>query len=817
MSTQTESSLDRQFVETIATELHCTFEQVQAADGLLADGATVPFIARYRKEATAGLDDDQLEKIDKRRTYFLELTERRAAILESIKEQEKLTPALETAIRQAETKNKLEDLYLPFKRKRRTRAQAARERGLEPLAERILATTSEKTPAEELAVEFVDSGKKVPDEEAALSGARDILAEQFSESADRRSRLRDTMRSETVMKVKVVNGKKDEGAVYRDYFEYEEPLSKIASHRLLAILRGERQGILTPTLQIDDTRELGVLGKSWECPLDTPCGQQIQSATEDGYKRLLRPSISNEVKSERKEEAELEAIAVFRANLEDLLMQSPIGDLPVMGVDPGYRTGCKLAVVDATGRVVDTGVIYPVPPKAKEEESAKTVIDLVKKHRVQAIAIGNGTGSRETESFARKAIASVDFSEVLGDAPDAKVVVAIVPETGASVYSASEVARQELPDLDVSIRGAVSIARRLQDPLAELVKIDPKALGVGQYQHDVDQKALRAEIDNAVERVVNRVGVELNTASPALLHRVSGLTERLARSIIRHRDTHGPFKNRDELLQVDGFGPKAFEQSAGFLRIRDSEQSLDGTAVHPERYSVVQSMAQRLGVQVGALVGNPELVVKLDFDSFTNVEEGIGAYTLEDIREELERPARDPRPEFKIPEWNDEIRSIDDLKKDLVVEGRVSNVTNFGAFIDLGVKRDGLVHVSELTHHWVEDPRNVVHVGQVVKAKVLDVDTERGRVSLSLKALEPAPAASARTSNESKAPRKPRPQGSRSPQRSDDKPKASRDKPPKPNPQTDEHRSRKKKSEQKQKPERPTTIEDLLEKWGKQH
>jgi uncharacterized protein len=724
--------LEPRFVEIIASEVSCRPHQVEAAAALFAEGATVPFVARYRKEATGGLEDLQLENVAKRREYFLELAERRDAILESIREQGKLTEELEKAIRAAVTKQELEDLYLPYKPKRRTRAQIAREKGLEPLADALLAAASGRERPEELAGPFVNTEKGVEDAAAALAGARDILAERLSENAEQRADLRRALAAEGILRVRVLPGKETdpEAAVYRDYFEHDEPGRDIKSHRLLAILRGEREGFLLSDLKIDDDREVERLGRSWGLPLETPCGRQVADATADSYKRLLRPSITNEVRGEMRERAEAQAIAVFRANLEALLLQAPLGQAPVMGLDPGFRTGCKLAVVDGTGRVVATDVIHPVQPHADEAGSAATVLRLIEKHGVKAVAIGNGTAGRETEAFARKAVQNAPKEELR------KVVVAIVPETGASVYSASGVAREELPQLDVSLRGAVSIARRLQDPLAELVKIEPRSLGVGQYQHDVDQKSLESELDTAVEGAVNRVGVELNTASASLLRRVSGLSERLARAVVEHRDSNGPFKSRQALMKVTGFGPKTFELSAGFLRVRGSDNPLDATAVHPERYPVVQQMAKALAVPLQDLVGNPALVSRLDFGRFANEEQGLGVFTLEDIKTELVRPGRDPRPEFKTPEWRDDVTSVKDLQPGMVLEGRVSNVTNFGAFVDIGVHRDGLVHVSELTHRWVADPREAVKVGEIVKVKVLEVDRERERISLSIKALQ---------------------------------------------------------------------------------
>jgi uncharacterized protein len=730
--------LEPRFVALIASEVGCRPQQAQAAADLFVEGATVPFVARYRKEATGGLEDLQLETLFKRREYFLELAERRDAILASIAEQGKLTPELEAAIRGSLAKQELEDLYLPYKPKRRTRSQIAREKGLEPLADALLARASTRDFPEELAAPFVDAGKGVEDAAAALAGARDILAERLAENAAERAELRRVLAVEGALRVRVLPEKANdpEAATYRDYFEHDEPGRDIPSHRLLAILRGEREGFLISDLRMDDERESERLGRSWRLPLDTPCGREIAAATADGYKRLLRPSITNEVRSEMRERAEAQAIAVFRANLEALLLQAPLGQVPVMGLDPGFRTGCKLAVVDGTGRVVATDVIHAVLPHEDWKKAARTVVGLVRKHGVRAVAVGNGTASRETEAFARKAMQEAE----LADSDLKSVVLAIVPETGASVYSASATAREELPDLDVALRGAVSIARRLQDPLAELVKIEPRSLGVGQYQHDVDQKSLGRELDTAVEGAVNRVGVELNSASAPLLRRVSGLSERIASAIVHHRDTNGPFRSRKTLLKVAGLGPKTFELAAGFLRIREGENPLDRTAVHPERYDVVQTMAAGLQVPVASLVGNADLVGKLDFSRFADAEHDLGKFTLEDIRNELLRPGRDPRPEFRTPEWRADVTSVKDLQVGMVLEGRVSNVANFGAFVDIGVHRDGLVHVSELTHRWVADPRDAVKVGEIVKVKVMEIDVQRERIGLSIKALQQPPA-----------------------------------------------------------------------------
>jgi uncharacterized protein len=798
--------LEPRFVQLIASEVGCRPHQVEAAAELFAEGATVPFVARYRKEATGGLEDLQLENVAKRREYFLELTERRDAILESIREQGKLTDELEASIRASVTKQELEDLYLPYKPKRRTRAQIAREKGLEPLADALLTGAHGRDSADDLAHPFIDAGKGVEDTASALAGARDILAERLAENAERRAELRRLLAGEGVLRVRVLPGKETdpEAATYRDYFEHDEPGKDIPSHRLLAILRGEREGFLISDLRIDDDREVESLSRAWGLPLDSSCGRQIAEATADSYKRLLRPSITNEVRSEMRERAEHQAIAVFRANLEALLLQAPIGQVPVMGLDPGFRTGCKLAVVDGTGRVVATEVIHPVQPQMDEAGARKTILRLTEKHGVHAIAVGNGTAGRETEAFARK---------VIQEAPDEKlqkIVVAIVPETGASVYSASAVAREELPQLDVSLRGAVSIARRLQDPLAELVKIDPRSMGVGQYQHDVDQKALETELDTAVEGAVNRVGVELNTASAPLLRRVSGLSERLARAIVDYRDANGPFPSRQILRKVTGFGPKTFELSAGFLRVRGGAHPLDNTAVHPERYEVVEKMAQAVQVPLTDLVGNKDSVSRLDFSRFKDEAHGLGTFTLEDIKTELLRPGRDPRPEFKTPEWRADVTSIKDLEPGMVLEGRVSNVTNFGAFVDIGVHRDGLVHVSELTHRFVADPREAVKVGEIVKVKVLEVDKQRERIGLSIKALL-APPATGRPSTGSAT------RGGRPDQQGGGRPEGGSSGPGRPqqNRPNQPNRPNQNRPQQNQ-PKQGATLEDLMKKFNRQ-
>jgi uncharacterized protein len=726
MQEQLAGGLEPRFVASIAREIACADQQVVAAAELLAGGATVPFVARYRKEATGGLDDAALETLAKQRDYFIDLTERRDLILAAIDEQGRLTPELERIIRSTTTKAELEDLYLPYRPKRRTRASMARDRGLEPLSKALVeAARGQKDPAE-LAAGYVNPEMDI---EASLAGARDILAERFAEHAPTRARMRRVFQVNAVFEVRVLAGKEVEGATYRDYFDHQEPAARLPSHRMLAILRGEREGVLVSSLRINDEDEIAQLARIPGVPLTTPCGKQVAQAAADGYKRLLRPSIGNEIRAEMRERAENEAIRVFRANLGELLMQPPFGQQAVIGLDPGLRTGCKLAVTDPTGTVTATDVLYAVPQGSRTAAAEKTLVALCRRDQVRAIAVGNGTAGRETEAFARKCMTDAGLDGVM---------VVIVPETGASIYSASEVARRELPDLDVSLRGAASIARRMQDPLAELVKIEPKSLGVGQYQHDVNQKALAHELDREVESVVNRVGVELNSASISLLERVSGISAKVAAAIVTNRENEGRFTNRRRLLKVPGLGPKAYELCAGFLRIHDGSNPLDRTAVHPERYTLVKKMAASLGLRVEELIG--EAARRIDLQSFVDLDNGIGRPTLVDIRKELEQPGRDIRPEFEAPTWREDITSVDDLEPGLVLEGRVSNVTNFGAFVDLGVKRDGLVHISQLSDTWVDDPRSVLRVGQVVKVAVLEVDHKRGRISLSMKAqaLEPS-------------------------------------------------------------------------------
>lgn len=723
----------------ISRQLNVSLKSLVAAIGLLDEGGTVPFIARYRKEATGNLDEVQIRDIAEKLEYFRELEERRETILQSIQEQGKLTPELEARIRAAMEKTGLEDLYLPYKPKRRTKASIARDKGLEPLAQ-FLWDQKPGPPLAELAAQFVSAEKGVESAEAALEGARHIIAEWISENAEFRKGIRAMMMSEGTVVSRAIEGAPDPEGKFQMYADYREPAARIPSHRMLAIRRGAKEDVLT--FEIELAKESAL---SWLRPriLRAP-GEwtpHLEEAIEDSYERLLNPSIQTEVRLELKDRSDEEAIKVFRENLENLLLSPPAGMLRVLAIDPGIRTGCKLAVVDDTGKFLESSVMYPFEPKNDLVGSVKTLASLIARHGVQAIAIGNGTASRETAAL---------VADFLRQANLAGIFSVSVSESGASVYSASDLARQEFPDLDLTIRGAISIARRLQDPLSELVKVDPKSIGVGQYQHDVDQRRLKQSLEATVESCVNRVGVDLNTASWALLRYVAGINERTAQKIMEYRNGKGRFRSRFELTAVPGFGPKTFEQAAGFLRIRGGENPLDMTAVHPESYAVVEKMADSLGVSVPELIARPELVEKVKLEGFAT--ETVGMYTLGDIREELRKPGRDPREKFVAPKWREDVKEIADLKPGMVLEGVVTNVTRFGAFVDIGVHQDGLVHVSELAQRYVKDASEVVKVGQIVKVQVMSADPKAKRIGLSMKALEPAPA-----QHKPKAPPKPAP------------------------------------------------------------
>ncbi len=719
---------NNRIVLTLSNEIHATENQVQAAVNLLDGGATVPFIARYRKEVTGGLDDSQLRLLQERLGYLREMEDRRATVMESIAAQGKLTQELKEALLQAETKQRIEDLYLPYKPKRRTRAQIAKEAGLEPLAELLFGDPSQVP--EVVAQQFINEEKGIKTSKDALNGARDILAERFSENAELLAVLRSFLTKRGFIVSELVEGKEVEGAKFKDYFDFDEELTAIPSHRALALFRGRQEGVLSIKIALSEEEEAQ---KPHPCQqiiaehfgikdLGRAADQWLQDVCRWTWRVKVCLNLESELFEAIRERAEEEAIRVFGINLKDLLLAAPAGQKGVIGLDPGLRTGVKVAVISATGSVLETGVIYPHEPRKEWDRSIEVLAALAKRYGSKLISIGNGTASRETDRLAGDLIARYP---VLG------LTKVVVSEAGASVYSASELAAKEFPNMDVSYRGAVSIARRLQDPLAELVKIDPKAIGVGQYQHDVNQIHLAQKLDAVVEDCVNAVGVDLNTASVALLARVSGLTKTVAQSIVNYRDEHGAFKNRKDLLNVPRLGEKTFEQAAGFLRINGGSNPLDASAVHPEAYPVVERIIEKTACDIQALIGNREVLRKLKASEFTD--ERFGVPTVKDILAELEKPGRDPRPEFKTAVFREGVESISDLKIDMELEGVVSNVAAFGAFVDIGVHQDGLVHVSELADHFVKDPREVVKVGQIVKVRVIEVDIARNRISLSMK------------------------------------------------------------------------------------
>jgi uncharacterized protein len=710
---------------SISKEVGAPVARVEATIKLFEDGATTPFIARYRKEATGNLDEVKIRDIDNRRQYYADLEARRSTILNSIEKQGKLTEDLKARILACYSKSELEDLYLPYKPKRKTKAATAVERGLEPLANYLWEQTGEQ-PAGEFAERFINLEKEVLTIESAIEGALHIIAERVSETPEFRKQLRDLMMKEGVVRAKVVPGKEAEKTKYEMYYSFEETVAKIPSHRMLAIRRGTREGILSFSVEIDNAKFIaGLLPQIIRDP-QSRFAPFLETAARDAYERLLLPSIQNEVRSILREQAESEAIRVFEENLRTLLLAPPAGHIPVMGVDPGQRTGCKIAVVDETGKFLENQTIYLTEPKQDLEGGEKILLDEVQKHTVRGIAIGNGTGSREADTFVRSVVEKNKLD----------LFVVVVSEAGASIYSASKRAREEFPKLDVTVRGAISIARRLQDPLAELVKTDPKSIGVGQYQHDVDQKRLKRSLASIVESAVNRVGVELNSASIDLLKYVSGIGDKLAQNVVSYRDQHGLFRSRMQLREIEGFGDKTFEQAAGFLRIKDGENLLDRTAVHPESYSLVERMAASLAVPVQEIIENPSRIHAIDFKAF---EAEAGKYTVSDIREELLKPGRDPRDKFVVAKFREDVKDIADLKEGMELEGTVTNVTNFGAFVDLGVHQDGLVHISELSHNYVQDARQAVKVGDIVKVKVIGVDATMKRISLSMKAVMPKP------------------------------------------------------------------------------
>ncbi len=696
-------------ISKIASSLGINENQVRKTVELLDEGATIPFISRYRKEATGSLDEVQVGQIRDLRDQLVELEKRREAILKSIKELEKLSPELEKAVRSAETLAKLEDIYLPYKPKRKTRAMAAREKGLQALADKLF--EQRMLDPEVLAAEFLD------DTEEALAGARDILAEEMMETAEAREEARHLFSRKTTVKSTVAKGKQEAGIKYKDYFDWSESLAQAPSHRILALFRGENEGILNLNLSGPDQDVLDKLDRRF-IKGNNACARQVTMAIQDGYKRLLMPAMENEMRAEAKKRADEEAIRVFAENIRQLLLAAPLGQKRVLALDPGFRTGCKLVCLDEQGTLLDNTAVYPHTGPGQAQEAAHTISTWAKKHQVQAIAIGNGTAGRETEAFVRNL--KLDG-----------ITIIMVNESGASIYSASEAARDEFPDKDITVRGAVSIGRRLMDPLAELVKIDPKSIGVGQYQHDVDQKKLQASLDDTVISCVNSVGVELNTASKQILSYVSGLGPQLAQNIIDYRTKNGPFIKRSDLKKVTRLGEKAYEQAAAFLRIRNAKNPLDASAVHPESYDIVEKMAKDLNCKVSDLLANESLRKQIQLQKYVTTE--VGMPTLTDILAELAKPGRDPREQFEAFEFTEGVNEIKDLRIGMKLPGIVTNITNFGAFVDIGVHQDGLVHVSQLADKFVKDPNEIVKVAQKVMVTVTEVDEARKRIALSMK------------------------------------------------------------------------------------
>ncbi len=704
-------------ISLISKSLNLSAKNVESTVKLIDEGATIPFISRYRKEATGGLDEVQISKIKDLSEKFLELEKRKEFILKSISEQEKLTPDLEKQISESWDSTELEDIYLPFKPKRQTRAEKARKKGLEGLAKWLMSQLSGSVSSK--ASEFIN--EEVKDEEDALQGARDIIAEWVNEDANTRQIVRNIFSREAVITSKVISGKEEEGEKYADYFDFSAPLARCPSHRILAIRRGESEGFLRVSISVDEDKCLDRLVPRY-AKNNTEAADHVEDAVVDAYKRLLKPSIETEFAALSKEKADESAISVFADNLRQLLLAPPLGQQRILGIDPGYRTGCKLVCLDQQGNLLHNETIYPHPPQNEYSKAGNKVVKLVSTYKIDAIAIGNGTASRETERF----ITNLRYEK--------EVKVFVVSESGASVYSASKIAREEFPNYDVTVRGAVSIGRRLSDPLSELVKIDPKSIGVGQYQHDVDQNKLKKALDQTVESCVNLVGVNLNTASKHLLTYVSGLGDTLAQNIIDYRSENGPFRSRSELKKVPRLGPKAFEQSAGFLRIPDSTNPLDNSAVHPESYPIVEKMAKDLNTSVKELINNKPLIDSIEIDRYKT--DSVGEETLTDILLELEKPGRDPRSKVQLLEFDPNIRTINDLKEGMILPGIVTNITNFGCFVDVGIKENGLVHISEMANHFISNPGEVVSLHQHLNVKVLSVDLERKRIQLSLKGVD---------------------------------------------------------------------------------
>ncbi len=720
--------MTRSIFQRIAEELSVREAQVEAATRLLDEGATVPFISRYRKEVTGALDDSQMRQLEERLYYLRELEDRRKTILASIEEQGKLSPDLEQAILAADTKNRLEDLYLPYKPRRRTKAQIAREAGLEPLADALLADPS--LEPEPVAATYLNAEAGITDSKAALDGARQILMERFAEDADLLANLREFLAQNVQLASRLVDGKEQEGAKFRDYFEHTEALARVPSHRALAMFRGRNEGVLNLNLVMHDQEQPGdphpceaMIADHWRIEdQQRPADRWLREAVRWTWRVKLLTHLQTDLLGQLRERAEREAIEVFAHNLKDLLLAAPAGPKATIGLDPGLRTGVKLAVVDATGKLLDHGAIFPHPPQQRRQEAEATLLHMIRQYQVELVAIGNGTAGRETDKF---------VGDLLRDHPELTVRKVMVNESGASIYSASEFAAREFPDLDVTIRGAVSIARRLQDPLAELVKIDPKSIGVGQYQHDVSQVQLARQLDSVVEDCVNAVGVDVNTASVPLLARVSGLNQNIAGNIVALRDRQGGFTSRQDLLKVTRFGDKTFEQAAGFLRIMGGANPLDASAVHPESYRVVENIAARRQRELGSIIGDCSFLRSLDPADY--IDDQTGLPTVQDIIAELAKPGRDPRPEFKMAAFQDGVEKISDLEPGMVLEGTVTNVTNFGAFVDIGVHQDGLVHISALAERFVKDPRDVVKAGDIVRVKVMTVDQPRKRIGLSMR------------------------------------------------------------------------------------
>ena len=702
-------------IRTIATELSLEPKQVAGVLEMIAAGATIPFMARYRKEATGSLDEVQLQAIRDRAEQLEQLQQRKDAIFKSLEERNLLTPELQATIEGAQTMTALEDAYLAYKPKRRTKATMARELGLEPLAELILEQKSDANP-QQAARSFVN--KEVADVETALQGARDIIAEWVSEDAEMRANLREIFVRRASITTKVVKGKQEEGKKYQDYFDWQESIAKVPSHRLLAMLRAENEGIIKLGIRPEDDLAIYQLEKKkLSRSASRQSREQMQLAIQDSYKRLIAPSLETEIRNFSKEKADDEAITVFVTNLRQLLLEAPLGQKRLLALDPGFRSGCKVVVLDEYGHLVANQAIYPHPPQSQTEQAGKEITALVKKHAVEVIAIGNGTAGRETERF----VNALGLADVL---------VVVVSEDGASIYSASPVAREEFPDHDVTVRGAVSIGRRLMDPLAELVKIDAKSLGIGQYQHDIDQKKLKGSLDDTVMSCVNAVGVDVNSASKELLSYVSGLGPSLAKNIVTYRAENGPFDSRKKLLKVPRLGAKAYEQAAGFLRIRDAKNPLDASAVHPERYAVVEHMAKDLKTSVAQLIADDALRQKIDLKSY--VQDDIGLPTLKDILSELEKPGRDPRESFEAFSFRDDINEMTDLREGMTLMGIVTNITDFGAFVDVGVHQDGLVHISQLANKFIKHPSDVVSLHQKVEVTVVSVEIDRKRIALSM-------------------------------------------------------------------------------------